>query len=101
MSSGESVELIDGENIRIHDEELSTLMSEHINDLKRQAGGKNVRLFVVSQIGKQSVGKSFLFNHMFKTKFLNRSGRCTSGINIALRDLNTSIVSNANNKFQN
>jgi len=77
------------------------LMSEHINELKRQAGGKNVRLFVVSQIGKQSVGESFLFNHMFKTKFLNRSGRCTSGINIAIRDLNTSMVNNNRDKFQN
>ena len=43
---------------------------------------------MVSQIGKQSVGKSFLYNHLFKTKFVTRSGRCTSGVNIALRDLN-------------
>ena len=35
VSSGESVELIDGENIRIHDEELSVLMTDHINELKR------------------------------------------------------------------
>lgn len=50
-----------------------------------------MRLFVVSQIGRQSVGKSFLFNHMFKTKFLNRSGRCTQGINLAIRDLKSNI----------
>ena len=29
---------------------------------------------------------------MFKTKFLNRSGRCTQGINIAFRDLNSHIL---------
>ena len=47
---------------------------------------------MVAQIGKQSVGKSFLFNHMFKTKFLNRSGRCTQGVNMALRDLKSDLV---------
>lgn len=36
---------------------------------------------------------------MFKTKFLNRSGRCTQGINIAIRDLNNG--SQSHSKFQN
>lgn len=52
VQSGESVELIDGENIRIHDEELTVLMADYISELQRQAGGQHVRLFVVSQIGK-------------------------------------------------
>jgi hypothetical protein len=29
---------------------------------------------------------------MFKTKFLNRSGRCTQGINMAIRNLKNDIV---------
>jgi hypothetical protein len=47
VSSGESFELIDGENLRIHDEELIYLMNDYIKDLEKQAGGK-VRLFVIS-----------------------------------------------------
>ena len=81
------MELIDGENLRIHDEELIILMSDYLKAMKQEANDKNIKLFIVSQIGKQSVGKSFLFNQVFKTKFLNKSGRCTSGINIALRDM--------------
>ena len=77
VETGESFELIDGEYLRIHDAELSFLMQGYIAELKRNSNGKDVRLYVVSQSGRQSVGKSFLFNHMFKTKFLNRSGRCT------------------------
>ena len=85
--SGESLELIDGEHLRIHDNELTLLMSDFFDELKRLAYDKSINLFVISQIGKQSVGKSFLFNQIFKTKFLNKSGRCTSGINLAVRDL--------------
>ena len=67
-------------------------MQYYISKVKNSSAGKEVRLFVVSQIGKQSVGKSFLFNHMFKTKFLNRSGRCTQGINIAFRNIQSDII---------
>lgn len=90
--TGESFELIDGEYLRIHDSELTCLMQNYISDQKKRHQGKDIRLFVVSQIGRQSVGKSFLFNHMFKTKFLNRSGRCTQGINMAMRDLRTDLI---------
>ena len=87
LMSGESLELIDGEHLRIHDVELTLLMKDFFEELKRLANDKAINLFVISQIGKQSVGKSFLLNHVFKTKFLNKSGRCTSGINLAVRDL--------------
>lgn len=46
--SGESFELIDGENIRIHDMELSSLLEDYVSELKRQARGKDIRLFVVA-----------------------------------------------------
>jgi|TARA_B110000285_G_C14732310_1_gene427002 hypothetical protein len=35
VSSGESFELIDGENLRIHDAELQPLMKEYVADLKK------------------------------------------------------------------
>ena len=73
--------------MRIHDEELTFFMEEYIDHLMAEANGKNINMYIITQIGKQSVGKSFLLNHVFKTKFLNKSGRCTSGINFALRDM--------------
>ena len=51
-------------------------------------------MIVISQIGKQSVGKSFLFNNMFKTKFLNQSGRCTVGVNMSFREINNNESNN-------
>ena len=73
--------------MRIHDVELTILIKEFIDHLKAEANGKNINMYIITQIGKQSVGKSFLLNQVFKTKFLNKSGRCTSGINFALRDM--------------
>ena len=60
--SGESLELVDGENLRIHDQELIFLMSKYIEQLRLDADNKPITMFIITQIGKQSVGKSFLFN---------------------------------------
>lgn len=90
MNTGESIELIDGENWRIHDLEIQIMLKNFIDQFKSQVKGQKTQFFILTQIGKQSVGKSFLYNHIFKTKFMNRAGRCTSGINFAIRNFDKS-----------
>ena len=46
------------------------------------------KIFVVSSMGKQSTGKSYLLNHMFGTKFDISGMRCTDGSWMSVRIIN-------------
>lgn len=48
LMSGESLELVDGENLRIHDQELIFLMSKYIEQLKVDADDKPITMFIIT-----------------------------------------------------
>lgn len=48
LGSGESLELVDGENMRIHDQELTILMEDFIHQLKIEANQKDIKLFIIT-----------------------------------------------------
>ena len=52
-------------------------MREYFDHLKAEADGTNINMYVITQIGNKNVGKSFLFNQVFKTEFLHKNGGCT------------------------
>lgn len=52
MKSGESLELVDGENMRIHDKQLLQLMKHFIDQIREESGGNPMNLYVITQIGK-------------------------------------------------
>ncbi|CAM4850943.1 unnamed protein product [Rotaria magnacalcarata] len=69
IATGQSFEIIDGDNFYCQSKFLETAMSK--------MHGK--RVLVISVIGPQSSGKSTLLNYMFGTSFDVRDGRCTRG----------------------
>ncbi len=78
MLDGDTFELIDGRNLEIK------------ADIFRQILGYEIecsKCIVVSVIGSQSTGKSTLMNFCFGTQFSTSYGRCTSGINFALKKI--------------
>ena len=67
MSTSQPFEVIDGDTL------------EFISQIPLLLGD-DVKTLIVSVVGPQSSGKSFIMNYLFGTLFLSASGRCTKGV---------------------
>ena len=105
MERGEAFELIDGDNLRYFNQDISALLSQlyakQSEKIKRYGIGNKIKMkqapIVVSIFGPQSSGKSTLLNYCFGCKFLTSAGRCTRGIYASLAKL--SIPINGSDQF--
>ncbi len=79
ITSGQSVELINGDILEIPTMFLTDLFSY----IKKNHSSYYQNPYVVGIIGPQSSGKSTLLNIMFGAKFLTKADRCTKGFNIS------------------
>ena len=104
VERGEAFELIDGDNLRFFNKEISALLSnlyaKQFEELSKLNKGKSILMkqapIVLSIFGPQSSGKSTLLNYCFGCKFLTSAGRCTRGIYGSLSRLSRP-VNNSNN----
>ena len=95
VERGEPFELIDGDNLRYFNQDISALLSQlyskQTREIRDHEKGNNIKMkqapIVVSIIGPQSSGKSTLLNYCFGCKFLTSAGRCTRGIYASLAKL--------------
>ena len=105
VERGEAFELIDGDNLRYFNQDISALLSQlyakQSEKIKRYGIGNKIKMkqapIVVSIFGPQSSGKSTLLNYCFGCKFLTSAGRCTRGIYASLTKL--SIPINGSDQF--
>ena len=93
VKRGEPFELIDGDNLRFFNQDISALLSPLYKTLN---GGlkfvnKKRSPIVISIFGPQSSGKSTLLNYCFGCKFLTSAGRCTKGVYASLSKLSRPI----------
>ncbi|XP_028403132.1 interferon-induced very large GTPase 1-like [Dendronephthya gigantea] len=87
LLSGQPLEILDGDSFYIPLEWFKAVFT------KLEQKTKNAKIFVISVLGRQSLGKSTMLNTMFGLELPVSAGRCTRGAFASLLPVSDSIKS--------